>query len=83
MNEVTRRPSGPYMTGETVNYEGLGELIDGYAPSLTLGMVGSGGEDADATIDRLTAEVEELRGENTRLRRAIDLVEATIEAARQ
>ena len=77
MNEATRRPNGP-----SVNYESLGELIDGYAPALTLGMVGAGGSDADETIDRLTAEVEALRGENTRLRRAIDLVEATIEAAR-
>ena len=43
------------MTGETVNYESLGELIDGYAPALTLGMVGTGGSDADEAIDRLTA----------------------------
>ena len=38
---------------------------------------------AKETIDRLTEEVKELRDENTRLRRAIDLVEATIEAVRQ
>ena len=44
MNEVTRRPSGPYLIESSRN--------------------------------------KELRGENTRLRRAIDLVEATIEAAR-
>ena len=66
-----------------MNYESLGDLIDGYAPALTLGMVGTGGDDADETIDRLTEEVKELRDENTRLRRAIDLVEATIEAVRQ
>ena len=67
------------MTGETVNYESLGELIDGYAPALTLGMVGTGGSDADATIDRLTAEVEALREENALLLQAIAVIEATIE----
>lgn len=67
------------MTGETMDYESLGELIDGYAPALTLGMVGAGGSDADATIDRLTAEVEALREENALLLQAIAVIEATIE----